>query len=215
MGGERPITDLRQRHPGYDIWVIGSGPSAGFIEPSFFDNKIAIGVNETWIRFPNVDYLVRKEAARSAVAYETGIPLIVSRFDCGNRRGKVNRFQGPFDYFVFDHAQNGLDQIDLQAIGTDRITVSWSTITSAIHIAAYMGAANIVIVGHDCGLIDGQNRIAGYPPSLPGWDYNGWLKKIEPQTIALRERIWEVYRARIYSLNPWLNFGLEGHRYER
>jgi hypothetical protein len=213
---ELPITNLRGVHAGYDLHVIATGPSAGFVDESFFDNKIAIGVNEAWMRFLNVDYLVRKETARSNAAYQTGIPLIVSKYNCGSRSATLNSFPGPHPYYVFDHEHNGLDEMDLSVVGTDRIVVSWSTITSAIHIAAYMGAANIVIVGHDCGVVDGKQRMPGLPQALGGETFHrDWLTKIEPQTIALRERLREVYGCNVYSINPFLNFGLEGHVYER
>ena len=106
----------------------------------------------------------------------------------------------------------------MSVIGTDKIVVSFSTITSAIHLAAYMGAANVILVGHDCGTIDGKQNFAEYPEPIHAQGrkfYKSFLNKIEPQTQAIRQRIKEVYGCNIYSLNPWLNFGLEGHIYER
>lgn len=215
---ERSISELKDRCTGYDIYVVASGPSASFIEPSFFNNKIAIGINEVYRRFSNLDYLVRKEAIRSNQAYVTGIPLIISRHSCGDTKSKINKLDGKYDYFVFDHVENGLTEVNLDVIGTDKIVVSYSTITSAMHIAAYMGAANIILVGHDCGYIDGERNIIGYPdtPYQGGSDfYHRFLTQIEPQTVAVRERLKQVYKCNVYSLNPFVNFGLEGHRYER
>jgi carbonic anhydrase len=101
-------------------------------------------------------------------------------------------------------------------VGTDRIVVSYSTITSAIHIAAYMGAANIIIVGHDCGTLDGEVNFPGYGEAIGGSDfYRQFITEIEPQTLTLREKIKEVYGCNLYSLNPFINFGLEGHEYHR
>ena len=100
------------------------------------------------------------------------------------------------------------------------LVVSYSTITSAIHLAAFMGAANILLVGHDCGRVDGELKFAGYfesdfQQSNPGF-YEQFIGNIEPQTLVLRDRIGEVYGGcRVYSLNPWVNLGLEGHRWSR
>lgn len=210
------ITELKNVHKGYDIHVIAAGASAGYIDPSYFDNKIAIGVNQVYKRFPNVDYVVRKEAIGNDIASSAskifGFKLITSRHSCGTLKFQENDGQ---DYY-FDHLDNGLTDIDLSVIGTDKIVVSYSTITSAIHIAAYMGAANIVIVGHDCGMLDGAINFPGYnaPPSGDVF-YRQFLSKIEPQTLALREKLKEVYGCNIYSLNPFINFGLEGHEYKR
>lgn len=219
----KPIEALRGKHEGFDIFVLASGASAGYIDKQFFDNKIVIGVNEVWLRFSNLDYLVRKEAARAEAAYQSGIPLIISKHNCGALGSSLNSFSGDYDYYIFNHRQNQLTEIDLSVIGSEYISaqeteiiVSYSTITSAMHLAAYMGAANIILVGHDCGKIDGLLRMAGLPEALAGDDfYEEWLKQIEPQSIMVREALEEFYDVRIYSLNPFLNFGLEGHRYER
>ena len=212
----KPIRELKNIHEGYDIYVVASGASADFIDQSFFDNKIAIGVNEVWKRFYNLDYVVRKESRRMdeaiSASRQFGFKTIASAHNCGTLKYAKN--EGA-DY-VFEHLDNALEIIDLSVIGTDKIVVSYSTITSAIHVAAYMGAANIILVGHDCGTLDGKTNIAGYAESIAGARfYREFLTVIEPQTLALRAKLKEVYGCNLYSLNPFVNFGLEGHEYER
>lgn len=212
----RPIGELKDIYRGHDIYVVASGASAGFIDPSFFDNKIAIGVNQVWKRFRNLDYIVRKdsndmEPARHA-AKAFGFKLIVSEHNCGTLKYAKNKSA---DYF-FEHLDNRLQDIDLSVVGTDKIVVSYSTTTSAVHLAAYMGAANIILVGHDCGKLDGKSNFVGYPEPPNGQEfYSDFLSQIEPATIALREKLKEVYGCNVYSLNPFINFGLEGHIYEQ
>ncbi len=212
----KSIGELKDIYSGYDIYVVASGASAGFIDPSFFNNKLAIGVNEVWKRFANMDYVVRKESkwmsAAIAASRQFGFKLIVSQHNCGMLKYEKNTGA---DYY-FEHLDNGLQDIDLSVVGTDKIVVSYSTITSAIHVAAYMGAANIILVGHDCGTLDGNTNIAGYAEALHGAQfYREFLKVIEPQTVALRDKLKEVYSCNVYSLNPFVNFGLEGHEYVR
>jgi len=210
------IAELKNKHEGYDIYVVAAGASAGYIEPSFFDNKVAIGVNQVYKRFPGIDYLVRKETKWNDVAKAAsgtfGFKLIVSQYNCGSLTSNQNTTG---DYF-FHHVNNDLESINLDVVGTDWIVVSFSTITSALHIAAYMGAANIIVIGHDCGTLDGQTNFPGYGEAIAGAAfYRQFITRIEPQTLALRERLKEVYGVNIYSLNPFINFGLEGHKYER
>jgi len=212
----KPISELKDIHKGHDLYVVASGASAGYIEPSFFDNKIAIGVNQVWKRFNNLDYVIRKEGqwmdAAQTASKLMGFKLIVSQYNCGTYASKQNTIG---DYY-FHHTDNGLKNINLDVVGTDWIVVSYSTITSALHIAAYMGAANIIIVGHDCGTLDGQINFPGYGEAIAGADfYRKFITEIEPQTLALREKLKEVYGVNIYSLNPFINFGLEGYKYER
>ena len=108
---------------------------------------------------------------------------------------------------------------------SNKLVVSFSTITTAIHLAAFLGAANIVLVGHDCGTLDGHTNVGGYhtPASLslawgPHHDaaktaYTKWLGVIEQDTVRLKTLINEAYSCNVVSLNPFINFRLEGHSY--
>lgn len=207
-----PVIKLRGRYDGKDIWVIASGPSAGFVAPGFFDNKITIGVNRIWSHFKTA-YLVVKEAVVLQDAIDSGETVIASKHNCGNLGYPESKARGAWYYF--EHRQNGMENVDLDVIGKDEIVVSFSTITSAMHLAAYMGAKNILLVGHDCGSIDGMMNFDGYPDNLMKSEsfYRDFLSRIEPQSLAVRDRLKEVYGCNIYSLNPFLNFGLEGHEY--
>lgn len=219
---ERPgrrcdVWELEDKHRGQDVYVIGAGPSAGYIEAEFFRNKVSIGVNEVYQRFP-VSYTVRKESWNAQQAYESGYPMIVSRHTHGSLKGQVNAFEGDYDWYAFEHLQNGLEDVDVSVIDMryGKVVVSYSTITSAMHVAAIMGAANIILVGHDCGTLDGQVNYPGYHESPYGADfYRKWIGVIESQTAAVRDKLREVFGVRVYSLNPFLNFGLEGHKYAR
>lgn len=214
-----PVGALQNHWAGYDVYVLASGASAGYIDPAFFRGRPVIGVNNVWRRFSALDYIVRKESsgaetARDAV-HSMGGFLVMSKFNCGSPSLGMNTAG---DYF-FDHGENHLETIDLSPVGNEqgsRLVVSFSTITSAIHLAAYMGAAAIFLIGHDCGTLDGLMNFPGYGDSFMGdSSYRKWLRVIEPQTIALRAKILSVYGIPIYSINPFLNFGLEGHSYER
>lgn len=213
-----PIQALKNAHYGEDIWVIAAGPSAGYVRSSFFQGKCTIGVNRVWKKF-DVKYVICKEPQVLVEAAAAGYKVIASKHAYGSLADGLNWAEG--EIFIFEHCENRLEEIDLNVIGTDRIVVSYSTITSAMHVAAYMGARNIILVGHDCGLLDGSKNYEGYPEPLavslgfPNGFYEEFLSEIEPASLAVRDRLQEVYVCNIYSLNPFLNFGLEGRRYER
>ena len=209
-----PISRLRNRHKGKDIWVIASGPSAGYVDPDFFTNKITIGVNWVWQRFRCNYVVVKEHEALQAAVCDSQATVIASRRSAGSAQGQLAEADGPF--YVFEHLPNQLTEMDLSVVGNGKIVVSYSTITSAMHVAAYLGAANILLVGHGCGTLDGQMNYPGYHESPFGPDfYRTWLREIEDQSVAVRAKLQEVYGVRIYSLNPFLNFGLEGHEYAR
>lgn len=212
---KREIRELKNIHKGLDIWVIGAGSSMNFVDPSFFKGKITIGVNHVYIKF-KCDYLIRKENKGIKEAYETGSVLIVSEYNrAGNSNRKLNEIDG--DYFYFKHLPSKNTEIDFSIVGTDKIIVSWSIITSAIHVAAYMGAKNIMLCGHDCGMLDGKNNFNGYYENLSNrtieW-YSSYLKKIEDQTVQVKKKMKEIYSCNVYSLNPFVSLNLEGHKFK-
>lgn len=210
---KRGIEELENIHKGRDIWVIASGASMDFVAPSFFEGKITIGVNEVYTKF-KCNYLVRKENKWMEDAYKTGIKLIVAEYDCGGS-GRLNEIVDG-DYWFFKHLPNKGTKIDFSIFGTDKIVVSYSTITSAIHIAAYMGARNIIICGHDCGTLDNNYNFKEYRkiPVQGVQGYLNWLKIIEDQTTQVKEKLREVYGCNIYSLNPFVSLNLEGHEFK-
>lgn len=206
----RPITEFRDRHRGEDIWVVASGSSMDYVDPAFFRNKVVIGVNEVYRHFP-CTYLVRKEAMGADDASEYGVPLLISEYDCGNRTAARNSVKGTAWYY--DHEHNNCTAVDLSVVGGDKIIVSYSTITSAMHIAAYMGAANIMVCGHDGGALDRRMTYRGYYPedqSYSTW-YRHWVSQIMGQSMLVRQKLSDVYGCRMYTLNPFIGFDLEGH----
>jgi len=52
----RFIEDLRGKHQGEEIWVLGCGPSLDDFPDDFFNDKIAIAVNGAIIAFPECTY---------------------------------------------------------------------------------------------------------------------------------------------------------------
>jgi hypothetical protein len=79
----------------------------------------------------------------------------------------------------------------------------------AMHLAAYMGAKSIVLVGFDVGLLDGETNVAGYPHqthhAFADWNRH-W--------IAMKHWVHETYGANTYSMIPFVNLNLEGHTFK-
>lgn len=209
------ITELEGIWKGQDVYVVAAGASAGLIDPSFFDGKAAIGVNEVYVRF-SLPYYIRKEDDPNTAAVDNihalGGKVVVSQYVAGSvGPQRTENEQG--DYY-FKHANNDLDRIDFSVMQkSGYLIVSWSTITSAIHLAVVMGAKNVILVGHDCCLLDGRANMAGYPkPIMDQEKYKDWLTKIQEQTQRVRSAVYSTFRVRVYSLNPFLGIDLEGHK---
>lgn len=216
------INNLKDVHKDEDIYIIASGKSLDFYPDDFFDGKILIGVNQAYKKI-DCDYLVRKETKFLKDSLKTGSIVIVSEYDSGNlnsgdhklNTNKINHE----NLYYFQHLDNLHEKIDVSVFGTDKIVVSYSTITSAIHIAAYMGAKNIILVGHDCGTINNEMTFKGYYDSIQdtpwkNWDqYKTWLKFIENQTIIVKHEVKRHYNANVVSLLPFVSLNLENNIY--
>ena len=213
------LSDYSNIHKGEDIYVIASGATLGYIDKSFFDNKITVGVNQVY-KFVDTKYLVRKETKFAKDVFQEAKKEtihFISKGNCGSP-GTTNQQFRAKNIIVFDHNPNRSTIPD--TLPQSGLVVSHSTITSAIHLAAVMGAKNIILVGHDCGTLDGEPNVKNYHTdksrsqgSVQG--YKGWLKTIEKDTIKLRGILKKMYNVNIYSLNPFVNIGLENHSYSR
>ena len=219
---EKNATELFGFAPFSTIYIIGSGASMDFFDPAFFSNKFCIGVNKVYKKFP-VRFTVMKHFEDAQEAIDAGQKVIVSRFDCGDTGRRVNEYDG--EYFYFDHESNGDWEPNISSVlnpGCGEIFVSESTITSAIHIAAMMGAKDIILVGHDCGLLDGRYNFKGYyeiPEESRDDEHWKWCNQynanIQEHTLKLRDVIQKVHGCYIYSLNPFIGIGLEGHEFQK
>lgn len=220
------IKELKNKHQGEDIWIILAGSSLDYIDASFFENKLTIGQNQTYRDF-KCDYIIMKDCNEKprfvnslAELENIDIPVIYSEYYKGHHNQGKNRVKLENSYY-FPHQRRTTHFPDeLDNIGKDEIVVSKSTVTSAMHVAAYMGAKNIMLCGHDCGTIDGQKYYAGYIEpnwtSAGNWDgIDKWLSKLENESILVRNFLEQRYNVNIHSLNPFLNMNFESHKFRK
>lgn len=225
----RQLEEFKNIHEGEDIYIIASGKSVDFIDDSFFDNKNVIGVNQAYKK-TYCKYLLRKEAEliNDIVDNNPDTVHFISYGACGGANNKnfniikENGYDTYDNIVIYSHNRNTCTVPKTLPNG-DALITTYSTITTAIHLAAYMGAKNIILIGHDCGTINGECNFEGYHTDETykiAWkngreDYVNWLKVIEEQTIQVRTMLNNKYNCNIYSLNPFINFGLEGNIYKK
>jgi hypothetical protein len=221
------LHSFKNKHINEDIYILASGKSVDFIDNSFFKNKIVIGINQSYKKV-HCSYLVRKERAMLKEVIQRCKDTIhfVSAGNCGNNNREnynfIKNLKMNNNIVVYEHNPNTCEMPD-KLPGKNELIVSYSTITTAIHLAAYMGAKNIILIGHDCGSINNECNFKYYHNDSSykiTWengktDYINWLKNIENQTIKLKGLLKKKYNCNIYSLNPFINFGLEGNKYSK
>ena len=147
----KSIDELEDIHTGADIHIICAGPSSKYIEPNFYENKIVIGINNVYKRFP-CNYIIAKDL-REVPRFnrlveelkQTNIKLVFPEYHTGHYHNPKNT-PDMENAYMFEHLNNKSATMEdevLSVIGTDKLVVSRSTITSGINFAAYIGAKNI------------------------------------------------------------------------
>jgi hypothetical protein len=215
----KSITELKDIFAGQDVYLLGSGASLNYINPSFFEGKNTVCVNRVAeIYLPTASVTVTKyhKLAKEFAEKFSEMKVVCSS---GNQ-GTPNAGALPEGYknlYAFMHNPNRDAATDIRTTFTKEdgwLLVSWSTITSAMHFCAYAGAKNIIIVGLDSGSIDDKQWVDGYWSEENQTDKRKELNlKFEQQSIIAKEVIRDVYGCNIHSLNPFINYNLEGHKY--
>jgi hypothetical protein len=215
------ITGFKNIHKNKDVYVLGSGGSLNFIDPKFFYKKITVCVNEVGKTYlPTTKYVVTKYHPE-AIKFAQQMPntnVVVSRGSLGGPHYPALPVLK--NLYTFDHNTNKDASTSVVAdwpLEDGSLYVSWSSITSAMHFAAFLGAKNIIMVAHDCGELDDKSWVNGYVYDT--WDETKIEeakernKKFEIQSIAVKGKLKQLYGCNVYSLNPFINYNLEGVKF--
>ena len=106
----RSITELKNYWDDEDIWLIAAGKSLDYVDPDFFSNKLTLGLNRSFRRFPHLDYLVIRDFPLFQDAYDfclsSGTTLIAAEqgFDGPDVRIPCRplRNSPPLNFYTFD-----------------------------------------------------------------------------------------------------------------
>lgn len=194
-----------------DAYVLGSGATLNHIPARFWTGKTIVSTNHgcTMIGIrPNLLVTKYHHHAREYAQMFPGIPIAVTRHDRGELAEPVIE-DGPWT--VLDHAQNDCERWDGSLPPEGQVLATFSTITTAMHVACIMGADNLILAGHDGGFIDDEGRVPGY--RADNADSVLW-HHFDRQTAMAKQALVERYGVTVTSINPWVSLRLEGHRYE-
>jgi hypothetical protein len=208
------LADLKDRHLGETIWVLGSGPSLNFIDGTFFDNKITVSTNfsaRAVGHHPDYTFTHYHGNVRDLLSDSR----IVVTIENDTETFRLWDGEKP-DGLVLAPTQyekppgSSWNPMTSHKPGLDQIAYGSSSLHGAMHLAAHLGAYFIVLVGADCGNIDGASRVNNYarPHGHTLWQlYNEHHK-------LMKDYLEDNYPVKVHSLNPFINLNLEGHRFE-
>lgn len=208
------LDELRNLHPEETIWVIGSGPSLNFIEPDFFDDKICVTVNlvgrtyglKSFYAYSNYHSIPPKRIFGNGL--KVAVMLAKDTLTQNPWPGNVPDNVALSEAHSYNPPGSAWDPYTMPP-PEGQIVYGSSSIHGATHLAAHLGAKNIILVGADCGFIDETINVQGYPHATEHYSLRVWNK----HTQILKRWLAEKYGVRIHSLNPFINLNLEGHTF--
>ena len=209
------LTDFADIHKGETVWVLGSGASLQRIAPRLLAGQTVVATNFAgttagleW--FYSVAHH-HSDADRIARLRPDLLVLTPAVEQLPPEDRSPERASEPNVVFVPTTDQH-YERFDPQAhwpADDDRLVVGPTSLHMAMHLAVYMGASDIVLVGADCGAFDHASRIADYPDPDGHLHYGLWTRSLEAMAGRIRR-----LGVGVHSLNPWVTPRLEGHRYE-
>ena len=208
---------------GDDIYVLGSGATLTHIDPGFFDNKTVIATNrvaermglyERGVQVYTHTHYHHEDALPLADKYR-GYLFFAPEGDQGFAGQPTTRHE---QIIYYPHTPTVYDFNPWrQAPPAGGLLVGSTSLHGSMHLAAHMGAANIILAGADCGLLDGEANQTGYRSGNlyeadEQWRLE-WLSRWEQHLRLVKAWLQEQYPVRISSLLPFLNPNLEGHNW--
>ena len=206
------LEELRGIHQGETLWVLGSGTTLSHIDPSFFDGNVVVSTN-----FAAKVAGISARYAFSHYHEDTADLLnysdVVVTLRCDTNTHQEWRGEKPDGLVLVEQSSyhapgSSWNPFTSHQPPEDSLVYGSSSIHGAMHLAGWMGASFIVLIGADCGVLDGADRIANYPAGHTPWALYNQHHKL------MKDWLVENYGVGVYSLNPFINFNLEGHKFE-
>jgi hypothetical protein len=204
------FSELAGKHQGETIYVLGSGKSVEFYDPAFFSDKLTVATNDGWSNWlPCVNYMVTKyhsKAQEWSGSHRLDF-LVVSRGNTGQGEKIISDSD---NFVVFDHAPNRTVNFTENDFPDEGLVVSYSTITSALHLAAIMGARHIVTVGADCGWFDEVSTVEGHEDTFETPEFP---LHFDIQNRIVAQELRKRFGCSVSSMLPFVTPNMEGHKF--
>lgn len=205
------ILPLLNTEQGKTFWVLGSGPSLNFISPQFFRDKNVVATNYVGKVFGLQNYYTFSHyhhVAEEMSALNRGNKVVVLQNDTVSQKPWRHQYVNVYTTPAKDYSPPGASfSPENNPPHPEGLLYGSSSLHGSMHLACWLGASSIVLVGADCGTIDDKHRLDGYPEGHTPWAlYDKHLRLVKDYLV-------KKYDVKIYSLNPFVNLNLEGHTF--
>jgi hypothetical protein len=208
------LAELKNKHLGETIWVLGSGATLDFVKPEFFADKLVVATN-----FSARATGIKSQYAFTHYHFAAAELASICDYVVTLRRDTISRqdWSGEIaDNIVLINQDSYIgpgsswNPFTTHAPRADSLVYGSSSFHGAMHLAAWLGASSIVLVGADCGTLDGETNVPNYfkdNGAYPLALYNRDHKQMKDWLV-------QEYGVGVYSLNPFINLNLEGHKFQ-
>lgn len=145
------IADLPRLPPNTDVYLIGTGPSLRCLDLSYFDDKVCIGLNQAW-RHLKTAYSITVHP-ELVVEYEQSDRQTGTQWVVKKKPPMASLSLDDPRYYVFTTSYDVLDVVRRPA---DVLFLGEGVQTTAMDLAARMGARSVVLVGCDAKSLGGD-----------------------------------------------------------
>ena len=205
------VTGFRGSRKGETAWVLGSGASLNFVPRWFWSDRLIVATNFVGTRLGLDEfYAVTHYHVDAAIIAEQrpDVPIIAPRIDQGGIAAIPLPPTAPNIYYINTghQAYSQFDCAEFWPREPDTLVVGPTSLHMTMHFAQYLGAQHLILVGADCGTLDGASNFTGYAPGDNPMSV--WESSLRDVANHLRSE-----GVSVMSLNPFVNFGLEGHKF--
>jgi hypothetical protein len=205
------LADLKDKHLGQTIWVLGSGNTLSFIKPEFFDDKIVVATNfAAKVAGVIAKYAFTHYHQDTETLIERSNYVVTLRRDTNTHQEWSSEVPDNLIFVEQDSYEapgSSWNPLTTHPPRKDSLAYGSSSLHGAMHLAGWLGASSIVLVGADCGSLDGKDRIQDYLAGDTPWTLYNQHHKLMKDWLMME------YGTEVYSLNPFINLNLEGHTF--
>ncbi len=218
------VSELYDRHPGSDIYVLGTGPSSRVFPMSVLEGKIVIGCNMAW-KLAKVQYcltihpdlnipeFMEGESPRPEITWVTGAEkckglLTPEQYSRAEKEFYFFKYRGKPNTQPDNEPSDSGRVLDWVTRPTGDFLYVWSSIAqAAANLAANMGAKNIFLIGCDNAPLGDNHHAHRQHTRWKGVDpqhrYLQYYEGIAEVRTELRKR-----GVNVVALNPFLKLDM-------
>ena len=206
------LADLDNKLYGQMVWVVASDASLDYFPAGFFEGRAVITIN-----VPHVPsrWCVTKndggdELLQSRIDAHPRTQYVTARHRYGNTSLPATQVTNAI---IFDHDDNRVQAFNPKHDIPDdpaKLLVSYSTLGSALHLAARMGARTCFVVGASGGTFGSKVYVGDYSQHA-GTDI---VVRTSAQTQGICDELQRRYGTEFVTVLPWANLRLGGVTFE-